>query len=56
MVTAPLPSPQKEKKKLDLIFFFFFFPLVTRAHLDHLLDFIWDLQFGFGIDHLVGFS
>lgn len=33
--------------------FLFFFSLVTRAHLEHLLDFIWDLQFGFGIDHLV---
>lgn len=49
MVTALLLSPQKGKKKLDLIFFF----LATRAHLDQPLDFIWDLQFGFGIDHLV---
>lgn len=41
MVTAPHLSPKVEKKKkLDLI------PsLVTRAHLDHPLDFIWDLQF-----------
>lgn len=52
MATAP-PLPPKEKKT-GLDFFFFF--LVTRAHLDHPLDFIWDLQFGFGIDHLVGFS
>lgn len=28
-------------------------PQVTEAHLEHPLDFIWDLQFGFGIDHLV---
>lgn len=34
-------------------FDFFFPPLVTRAHLEHPLDFIWDPQFGFGFDHLV---
>lgn len=51
MVTAPSPSPQKEKT--NWIFNFFFFFLVTQAHLDHPLGFIWDLQFGSGIDHLV---
>lgn len=49
MVTAPLLTPQRGTK-LDLIFFP---PLVTRAHLEHPLDFIWDPQFGFGFDHLV---
>lgn len=29
-------------------------PLVMLAHLNHPLDFIWALQFGFGLDHLVG--
>lgn len=43
------PLPTKGKKKTGFDFFF----LATRAHLDQPLDFIWDLQFGFGIDHLV---
>lgn len=48
MVTALLLSPQKEGKTG-----FDFFFLATRAHVDQPLDFIWDLQFGFGIDHFV---
>lgn len=53
MVNAPLLSPFTPKRgtKLDLIFKFF--SLITQAHLEHPLDFMWDPQFGFGIDHLV---
>ena len=49
VVTAPLLSPHKGNKTG----FDFFFSLVTRAHLEHPLGFILDLQFGFGIGHLV---
>lgn len=54
MVNAPLlfPPPPKRGTKLDLIFLFYFF-LITQAHLEHPLGFMWDPQFGFGIDHLV---
>lgn len=48
MVTAPFLFPPKRKKN-----WIGFFLLVTWAHLDHPLGFLWDLQFGFGIDHLV---
>lgn len=58
MVNAPLPFPphptphqKKGGTKLDVIFFSLF--LITQAHLEHPLGFMWDPQFGFGIDQLV---